>query len=349
MAYKYFTSSSPIRFQSTGCYILNEFQEYVNTQFYNAPDAFVIQEEYPAASGSYINIDVRINRGISTYTGAKLGDDFKNIMFKDLAHATAVGVKYLFDNNYWLVINSEIIKNFAAGCTIRRCNNVLRWKDNNGVLYSEPCVIDYEISRPRDEMRINNPVMPAGYMKIYAQLNNKTKKIRGNQRFLFGPVENRICMKVFGDGVRNFLNQQTLDDSSPSLLELQVGGNYVNANTDDITLGIADAYLDYGDLTSGSNIGILDVIVTPSVNYLFQSGSSNYDVRYYSGSNVLSGSFVFSVSGSFVPTDKYVFAQLTENTFYLYNIRSYMDHTLDILCSGSSGSRILNFELRGGW
>jgi len=267
MPYKYFNVSPPI---TTGCIILNEFQSFVNQQFYNAPDAFVVSEEYPVASGSYIDVDVRINRGISTYTGEKLGDDYKNLYFRDLAHATAVGVKYFFNNNYWLVINSEIIKNFAAGCTIRRANNMLRWCDTDGTMLNEPCIIDYEISRPRDEMGTNEPVTPAGYIKIFAQLNDKTKKIKGNQRFLFGPVENRVCMRVFGNGVRNFLNQQTLNDESASLLELQVGGHYVNEQTDDLVNGIADRYADFGNLSSGSSVGALNILVNPSVLFAFK-------------------------------------------------------------------------------
>jgi hypothetical protein len=341
LGYKYFTSSSPLYFQSTGCAIRNEFQEAVNSEFFNAPDAYVIQEEYPTASGSYINVDVRVNRGISSYVGVKLGDDFKNLIFRDLAHATAVGVKYFFDDNYWLVINSEILKNFAAGCTIRRCNNQLRWKDKFGNYYSEPAILDYDIARPRDMMGTENPVLPAGYLKVFCQLNDRTRKIRGNQRFLFGPPENRIALKVFGNGVRAFLNQKTTDDLSASMLELHVGGHFVNENTDDVVNGVADAFLDFGNLSSGSSVGPLDIVVNPSTSYLFQSGSS--------GSVALTGSFVFSVVGTDVPATKYTFAQVDGNNFELMNNAMYMDHTLDILCSGSSGSRILNMELRGAW
>ena len=39
---------------------------------------------------------------------------------------------YFFDENWWVTINSEIIKNLAATATVRRCNNVLRWKAADG-------------------------------------------------------------------------------------------------------------------------------------------------------------------------------------------------------------------------
>lgn len=240
MAYKYTEAMTNIYNYTTGCGILSEYQAFINEQFYNAPDSFAIQEEYPFASGFYVEVDVRVNRGINTYTGEKLGDDFKNLIFRDLQHATSIGTKYFFNNNYWVVINSEIIKNFAASCTIRRCNNRLRWVNENGVYYEEPCSIEYKISRPRDEVGSYNPVTPQGYIEVFSQLNDKTKKIKGNQRFLFGSVQNRVAFKVFGDGVRSYLNQETLDDESAALLSLSMGGNFVNTETDDITLGIAD-------------------------------------------------------------------------------------------------------------
>ena len=185
-------------------------------------------------------MDVRINRGLNNYSGDRLGDDFKSIIFRDLSHATGVGFKYYFDDNYWIVINSEIIKNFAASCVVRRCNSVLRWIDENGNYYEEPCSIDYRISRPRDEVGSKDPVTPQGYIDVYCQSNDRTKTIKGNKRFLFGSKNNRIGYKTFGDGVRNFLNQKTYDDESSAIIVLSMGGNYVNKDTDDIENGIAD-------------------------------------------------------------------------------------------------------------
>ena len=240
MAYKYISSSSPVYTNPPAVTWQSDFQYWVNEQFFSAPDAFTIQEETTFGSGSLVDVDVRVNRAINAYTGEKLGDDFKLLLFRDLQHSVGIGQLFWFDDNYWISYNSERIKNFAASCVIRRCNNTLRWVDENGEFYSEPCSIDYSISRPRDEMGSKDPVTPAGYVTVYSQLNNKTKKIKGNQRFLFGSVQNRVAFKVFGDGVRNFLNQETNDDESGKLLMLTMGGNYVNTETDDIISGIAD-------------------------------------------------------------------------------------------------------------
>jgi hypothetical protein len=350
MTYNYYISASPINYESTSDSILNDFQAVINADFFNSPDSFVLLEEYPFASGSYISVDVRVNRAISTYTGTNQADDWKNLIFRDLQHATSLGVKYQFDSNTWIVINSEIIKNFAAGCTVRRANNMLRWMDANGIYREEPCILEYVMARPRDTMGSEAPVTPEGYTKIYCQLNSVTRKIKPNQRFLFGNSDNWTCLKIFGNGIRAFLNQQTSDNNSATLLEFQLGANFVNPDTDDLVNGIVDRYADFSNLSSGSSISpTIDIVVTPNVNYILESASALFDVHYYSGSTVLSGSFIFTVNDADVPTSHYAFGQESKNTFSVFNIQKYSNSTLDILCSGSSGSRLLSLELRGAW
>ena len=347
MSYRYFTSSSPPFLQSANNTFVSEFQANLTDQFSTAPDVFIIQEEKTFASNVYSDITVRINTAIQSPIGVKLGDDFKSLLFSDLNQDTSLGKKYYFSNNYWLCVFTEAIKNLAAGCTIRRLNNSLRWVDDTGAIQNEACAIEYELVRPRDALGTENPVLPEGYIKIFCQLNERTKKIKANQRFLFGPVENRICLKVFGEGVNNFLNQKTFDDSTGRVLVLQVGGNVVNPSADDIVNGIADRYIDVD--TSASSVGNLSFVMTPNNSHLLQGVDQIYDVHYYSGSTVISGSFVFSVSGNQVPVANYAFGQVGDNTFELFNAEAYNDHTLDILCSGSSGSTIMNIELRGEW
>lgn len=240
MGYKYLLSGSPLSFQSTQQTFLDGFQGFLNDQFYNAPDIYTIQEEVVLGSNSFSDVVVRVNRAINSSTGEKLGDDFKLILFPDLNHATGLGYKYYFDNNYWIVVFSEIFKNIAASCMVRRCNNVLRWIDEDGNYYTEPCAIDYVISRPRDESGSANPVTPQGMIDVYAQGNIRTRTIKENQRFLFGPPNNRRAFKIFGDGLRTFLNQNTMDDTSANMLKFNMGGNYVNPETDDLVNGIAD-------------------------------------------------------------------------------------------------------------
>jgi hypothetical protein len=347
--YKYFTSASPPFIDKTNKVFIDQFQSVINEQFELSPTVFTIQEEVDLGSGVLTDVRARVNRAISAYTGKNIGNDFKNLLFKDINHPLQMGQKFYFDNNFWIVYNIESIKNLAASCIVRRCNSQLRWLDINGIRQSEPCAFEYDLSRTNDKINLDNPVLPEGNISIYCQLNEKTKYIKANQRFIFGRVENRIGFRIIGNGVRSFLNNESMDDTTSTLLQLIVMAYQVNPDVDDIVEGYANAYANFDNLSSGSNVGIYDIVVDPNVNYLLQSGSALFDVRYYSGSVIHTGSFVFGISGSFVPTDYYAFAQESLNTFSLYNLQKYGDHTLDILCSGSSGSRILNIELRGEW
>jgi hypothetical protein len=347
--FKYFLSGSPTFHSSPNNVFIDGFQALLTDQFYNSSTSFTIQEETIFGSKIFNNVDVRVTRAIDSITGQKRGDDYKTILFSDLDHATGLGYLYYFDSNYWVVVFSEIIKNLAASAMVRRCNNVLRWAGDDGTIYNEYCVLEYTISRPRDEMGTVNPVLPAGYVNCFAQLNDRTQLIKGNQRFIFGTPNNRIAMKVFGDGVISFLNQKTLDDESGQLLELTMGGNFVNHEVDDLVNGIADRYLDYNTFTSASTVGSLTIVSNPPTNQIFESASAIYTVNYYRGSNPISGSFIFTISGSNVPADHYTFSSLSANSFSVINKERWLDDTLNVIASGSSGSRVLNLELRGKW
>lgn len=329
--------------------LVTDFQALMNSEFETASDIFDIQEEATLGSGTLSSVRVRITGAISSVTGEKLSDDFKQLLFKDLGHAASLGKKYYFNSNWWVCVYSEVRTSIGANCMVRRCNNQLRWIDSAGTVYTEPCAIDYKIARPRDELSTADLAMPAGYIEVFCQENARTKTIKGNQRFIFGPVENRVCFKVFGEGVMNYLNQSTTDDSSATLLHLSLGGNFVNADTDDLINGIADRYKNYDLITSASTVGSLTIVSVPNTNYIIESGSTVYDVRYYSGSTVLSGSFVFGLANANVPADHYLLTTMGANSFAVNNLEKYLDSTLDILCSGSSGSRVLNLELRGRW
>lgn len=242
MSYKYYHSASPIGFDSPKGLLINEFQALLDDGFLIASDIFVIQEETSFASGAMKDVTVRINQGTSTVGSQKLGDDFKLVLFQDLDHVVYSGSLFYFDENYWIAYNTNILSNLAKSVLVRRCNNVLRWTDPNGNYHESYCSIDYPIKRPADYVRTVDPVVPGGFINIMAQMNATTRSIKSGQRFLFGNSDNWNCFKVYGSGVRNFLNEKTEDNDSTRLLALVVGTDFVNKDTDNLTLGIADYY-----------------------------------------------------------------------------------------------------------
>jgi hypothetical protein len=342
MSFKYYPVPSPPA--SASSTLIDQFQALLVDQFAVATDVFTVSEEYVFASGSYVDIQVRITSAVDPDTNVRLGDDWKRILFKDINHTTGVGRKFYFSENTWITINSELIKSLTASATVRRCNNVLRWMLSDGTYASEPCVIDYKVNNPRDLIPQVDPVNPGGYMQVFTQLNSTTANIKSGQRFLFGRTDNWTCFKVLGSGNRNYNNIKTSDNTSAQLLTLEMQVEYVNNDTDNLILGIAD-YHKYS--TSASSVS--NIVVTPNDGAILESGSQVFDVHGYSGSTVLSGSFVFTVSGSSVPTDHYTFATIDNNTFSIINNEIFLDYPLTINCSGSSGSRTFDISLMGAW
>jgi hypothetical protein len=258
-----------------------------------------------------------------------------------------VGQKYSFSDNTWIGWNIENIKTLTSSVTVRRCNNVLRWMSISGSeIYSEPCAIEYEISGTDNDVSSDNIVTPNGTIKVYVQQNSKTNTITENRRFLLGNSTNWVAYRVTGGGLRNFLNSKTYDNSSSQLMMFRMETSYTNDVTDDLANGIADRYL---YLTSGSSSAVANIVISPSDGTILEGDSQTFDTRYYSGSTVLSGSFIFSVSGSMVPNSYYAFSTLSPNTFSVTNNAMYLDYPLNILCSGSSGSRVFEISLAGGW
>jgi hypothetical protein len=253
------------------------FQQTLDEQFYNSSDWWTIQEETAIGSGIYQNIDVRINHVINAETGLKLGDDWKTVLFKDLNHQMDLGRHYIFDNNTWLIINIETIKNIAATCTIRRCNNTLRWIDEpTGVYYEEPCAIEYEIKEPRDYITQGSPFpTPGGFLKIYAQLNDISGKINENQRFLFGNPGHWTCYKVTGTGINDFTNVTTYDNNSAHILTLDMSANFINNELDDVVNGICDVYTNVYRviLSSGSISGSPTGTMQLNANVIYNGNS----------------------------------------------------------------------------
>lgn len=241
MPLKYLDSGLSINGISNKQKYIDLFQETLNLQFSNASNVFTIQEETFFASGEYQDVEVRVNHVINTLTGKRLGDDYKELLFKDLDHSVSLGRLYQFDGSYWITTNIEVKKNLAASCTVRRCNNTLRWVDGAGGIYTEPCVIDYDIKENRDYSTAGSSlVIPSGIIDVTTQFNTYTNKIRPNQRFLFGNSQNWTAYKLLGGGINNFNNLQTVDNASPQLLRMTMNANYVNDSTDDLTNGIAD-------------------------------------------------------------------------------------------------------------
>lgn len=241
--YRFIPAGDPIQNNPKETFT-KDVQASMNRYFYESSDWWTITEETALASGTYQNVDVRINNVISPTTTDNVEDDFKKLIFKELDHSVDLGRMYYFDSNYWITINVDKIKTLSQTVVIRRCNNVLRWIDEQtGALYEVPCSLSYLINENRDYSTAGSAiVVPSGMITAYFQVNSKTNTIKPNQRFLFGNSSNWTAYRVEGGGINNFNNQQTANNNSVGFGRLSLAVDYLNAQVDDLTNGIANAY-----------------------------------------------------------------------------------------------------------
>jgi hypothetical protein len=240
MAYKYILAGEAIQKTPKETY-LNDFQANLDEYFYTASDVYTVEEEITVGSGTYQNIDCRINDMINQQTGERIGSDFQKLLFKEISHSTLLGRQYRFNNNTWLVINIDGQGSPVAGVNVRRCNNTLRWIDSLGGYHSVPCSIGYLIKENRDYSTAgSNVVVPSGMIDVLVQDNAETKTLKPNQRFLFGNPSSWHSYRIEGGGVGNFNNQETTNNNSGGLLRLNMAVDYTNYDNDDLVNGVAD-------------------------------------------------------------------------------------------------------------
>ena len=356
MSYKYLTSGSPTFFKTSQEVWQGDFQALIDDAFSNASTYRTISKEFPFSTGSLISTNVRVTSAIDNITGMKLGDDFKNLYFSGSSGSAVLGEKYYFNNNYYLVVNTNNVKRSYSSVTIRRCNNSLRWVDENGNSFSEHCIIDYKIATPNNINR-TDPLFSDGTIQVICQGNSHTRKIKENQRFLFGNTDAWNCYRVFGGGIQNFLNDSTTDNNSSKLFQFALGKQFVNSDTDDLVNGIADynknvllLSISPSAITGGSSdtyqlydtVTLNDIVVSRAIAYSTSSSSvasisGSIVTLNATGSCVITGvlvdnptisdSVIITVSGSLVennirvsPLPSYILQGDTQAyTVYAYN------------------------------
>jgi hypothetical protein len=241
LSYEFYNEWRTVSSASPSHQYREDLQATINEQFENASDIYTIEEENIRGTMIFSNVEVRICHVLSDkQTGEKLGDDYRELIFKSMEHDVFVGKRFRFDNNIFICINTDNYHYVTKSCIIRRCNNSFRWIDEFGNKIQEPCICNYKIN---DNSNTNNPniTIPDGEIdNIIMQYNQYSKTIIPNQRFLIGNP--RVCYKVKGNGINNYMNQNTFDDNSVQLTKLDVMYDQINISTDDIVLGYANAY-----------------------------------------------------------------------------------------------------------
>lgn len=224
----------------------SDLQALVNEQFEDASTLYTIFEENSATPATPTQLTVRINHMINIDTGARLGDDWRKIIFKDFSHPKSLGRKYYFDNYTWLTINMDIYKSPTAAVNIRRCNWALKWYDDNGIYREEDCIVEY-VKMIASAMGIleGRQMREGTYDRfIYLANNEHTINIKRDQRFFI----DKLVFKV--------TKIDTIAHNG--LIELSLDEHQINTEVDDMVNYIADATTKAP--TDNSNVGTTEGI-----------------------------------------------------------------------------------------
>lgn len=245
MSYKFYDAylatiaTTPFNTYSEG------LQALIDSQYDNTASIYDIEEETALGILVFKDVEYRTVQAVSSLTGMKLGDDFRRIIYPNISVSKGLGWRYRFANNYWLVANSKLFNSVTDFIILRRCNNLAKFYDSDGVLREEPCVIDYQLNETApDFSKVTN--LPEGTIFMFMQYNDNTFVINDNKRFLFGSHGNYNAYKVHG--VKNFI--------ADNLVWFTLYRDQVDEVRDDVVNGIADAY---------------------SVNYTLEIDSDNFE------------------------------------------------------------------------
>lgn len=265
---------------------------------------YTVQEQDAIGVSTYHDIDVWLDYIVgTTSTGLKSGIDFTQLMFRDIDHETIQGLYYIFDNNYHISYFYNRYDGLEKALAVRRCNNAMRIVDpENGSIFSIPCVIDYDMTSPSQQVS-SYIITPNNHAVVMVQGNPDTLRLfKLNTRYMFNGRPFKLL------AYQNALFQN-LQNQTPTLLYLDLYLDELH-DKDDIEKGLAyNGEYNYTiqinandmDLLIGSQ-GNLNAIVTLNGqeverNIVWQSSSSSvkinnkgeYQVTGNIGDNVVIG------------------------------------------------------------
>lgn len=148
---------------------------------------YTIQEQDGIGLTTYHDIDVWLDYIVgTTSSGVKNGNDFTQLMFRDINHCTIQGLYYIFDNNYHLSYFYNKYDGLEKALAVRRCNNAMKIIDpENGSIFSIPCVIDYDMTSPSQQVS-SYIITPNNHAIVMVQGNEDTLRLfKLNTRYMF--------------------------------------------------------------------------------------------------------------------------------------------------------------------
>lgn len=188
MSLPYFeTGLSSGYLQSPNDFFRDLQQAAVDNLFDCTSAKYTVQEQDAIGSSTYHDIDVWLDYIVgTTSSGVKQGADFTQLMFRDIEHPVFQGLYYIFDDNYHISYFYNKYDGLEKALAVRRCNNAMKIVDpKNGSVFSIPCVIDYDMTSPSQQVS-SYIITPNNHASVMVQGNTDTLRLfKLNTRYMF--------------------------------------------------------------------------------------------------------------------------------------------------------------------
>lgn len=194
---------------------------------------YTVQEQDAIGVSTYHDIDVWLDYIVgTTSSGVKNGWDFTQLMFRDIDHPVFQGLYYIFDDNYHISYFYNKHDGLEKALAVRRCNNFMRIVDpENGSIFSIPCVIDYDMTSPSQQIS-SYIITPNNHAVVMVQGNVDTLRLfKLNTRYMFNGRPFKLL------AYQNALLYD-LDYQQPTLLYLDLYLDELH-DKDDVANGLA--------------------------------------------------------------------------------------------------------------
>ena len=304
MSFTYYVAKRNALPSSPNNYYREHMQALINSQWDNTTMLYTIEEEYPFASFEFREIDVHMVHALDKSTRQKQGDDFRELIFKDIDYTVNLGAYYKFSDAYWLAINLDELNRTTKNIIIRRCNNVLKWKDYNNVVHEYPCVLEYDTTAASPRVD-NNVITPNNRVRVIVQANNDTLPFKVNKRFIFGDRPFKII------GINNYMIDTI--NGKQSILYIQTQLDEISPY-DDFVNNIA--YNTNTEETIPEPAKPLNgIIINPMFNYVRQNYTMQFEANLYINNEKQLDEVVATPSGA--PDWGYELTALGNNSFKL--------------------------------
>lgn len=331
MSLPFWNATQSIRLEPNNRYKSN-WEAFIDKQYDNAYNYYGIGKETGFGTQTYETIDLRIDSVIDANTGLKLSDDWHSLIFP-IGGEPFMGERYCFMNNVWLTVNTEKYGSPTDRGVIHRCNNKLKFVDKFENIYQEPCVIDPALKY--GNVYYNNSVnIPQGAISIWLQLNDYTKDIAINDRFVIGYNEVYRVRNII-----NYLSDTTFSADGSHLIRIEAELQAIQPG-DNFISGITG-----GTPIVQTQTTIRSIALSPINTTVLQGNTQIFSCNSYIGDTPTLDAFTFEVLINTIPIGRYEYSVIDGNHFSIKNIKKYASENISIKCTNNTTAEFKIFEI----